>query len=212
MKLLSSRITWGVLLILGGLLFLLQNLELIVIGNLIWGLLFALGGFIFLSVYLSQREHWWSLIPGFVLLSLAGVVILGYLFPNLEARFGGSLFLAGIGLAFWLIYLTNRRHWWAIIPGGVLFTLAVVSGLDTVMADTGGLFFLGLGLTFALVAILPTPEGRMRWAFIPAGILSLMGVLLVAAAGEMINIVLPAFLILLGIFLVFRTLVPRREM
>jgi hypothetical protein len=212
MKLLSSRITWGVLLILGGLLFLLQNLELIVIGNLIWGLLFALGGFIFLSVYLSQREHWWSLIPGFVLLSLAGVVILGYLFPNLEARFGGSLFLAGIGLAFWLIYLTNRSHWWAIIPGGVLFTLAVVSGLDTVMADTGGLFFLGLGLTFALVAILPTPEGRMRWAFIPAGILSLMGVLLVAAAGEMINIVLPAFLILLGIFLVFRTLVPRREM
>jgi hypothetical protein len=212
MKLLSSRITWGVLLILGGLLFLLQNLELIVIGNLIWGLLFALGGFIFLSVYLSQREHWWSLIPGFVLLSLAGVVILGYLFPNLEARFGGSLFLAGIGLAFWLIYLTNRSHWWAIIPGGVLFTLVVVSGLDTVMADTGGLFFLGLGLTFALVAILPTPEGRMRWAFIPAGILSLMGVLLVAAAGEMINIVLPAFLILLGIFLVFRTLVPRREM
>jgi hypothetical protein len=193
-------------------LFLLQNLEVIVFGNLIWGLLFALGGFVFLSVYLSNREHWWSLIPGFVLLSIAGIIILGFFFPELERRLGGSLFLGGIGLAFWLVYLTERRNWWAVIPGGVLFTLAVVAGLDTVMADTGGIFFLGLGLTFALVGILPTPEGHMRWAFIPAVILSLMGVLLIAAAGEMINIVLPLFLIILGIFLVVRTLVPRRGM
>jgi hypothetical protein len=210
MKLLKSRITWGVLLILGGLLFLLHNLEVIVIGNLIWGLLFALGGLIFLSVYISHREHWWSLIPGFVLLSLAAVIIIGDLFPDLETRLGGSIFLAGIGLAFWLVYLTDRRHWWAVIPGGVLFTLAVVAGLDTVIADTGGIFFLGLGLTFALVGILPTPEGQMRWAFIPAVILSLMGVLIIAAAGEMINIILPLFLILIGVFLVIRTLVPRR--
>jgi hypothetical protein len=212
MKLLSSRITWGVLLILGGLLFLLQNLEVIVIGNLIWGIVFALGGFVFLSVYVSNREHWWALIPGFVLLSLASVVTLGFLFPELEGRLGGSLFLGGIGLAFWLVYLTDRRNWWAVIPGGVLFTLAVVSGLDTVMADTGGIFFLGLGLTFALVAILPTPDGRMRWALIPAGILSLMGILIIAAAGDMINIVLPLFLILLGVFLLFRTFIPNRGM
>jgi hypothetical protein len=212
MKLLSSRITWGVLLILGGILFLLQNLELITFGSLIWGLLFAFGGFVFLSVYASNRENWWSLIPAFVLLSIAGLIILGFFFEDLASRIGGSLFLGGIGLAFVLVYLVDRRNWWAIIPAGVLFTLAVVAGLDTVMGDTGGIFFLGLGLTFALVGILPTPEGRMRWAFIPAGILSLMGVLIIAAAGEMINIVLPAFLILLGIFLVFRTLIPRREM
>jgi hypothetical protein len=60
--------------------------------------------------------------------------------------------LGGIGLAFWPI--SRRQERWALIPAGVLTTLAVVTFLpDLVGTDsTPGIFFLGLALTFALVA------------------------------------------------------------
>lgn len=70
--------------------------------------------------------------------------------------------------------------------------------------ETGGIFFLGLGLTFLLVAIIPTPEGQMRWALIPAVILLVMGLLLTAALTQLINFIWPLALILLGLFLVLR--------
>jgi hypothetical protein len=39
--------------------------------------------------------------------------------------------------------------------------------------NSGGVFFVGLGLTFVLVAIL----AKMKWAFIPAAVLLLLGFL-----------------------------------
>lgn len=211
MRWLSSRVVWGVLLIAGGILFLLQNLGLMEVGNLFWTLLFAFAGVSFLSVFFSDRAQWWALIPGFVLLALAAVIGISVIAPGLSENLGGGLFLGGIGLAFFAVYLANRGNWWAVIPGGVLLTLATVATIGEATFDTGGIFFLGLGLTFALVAILPTPEGSMKWAFIPAGILLVMGLLIMAAAGEYINLVWPAALILLGLFLIYRTLVWRRE-
>jgi hypothetical protein len=71
---------------------------------------------------------------------------------------------------------------------------------------SGGIFFLGLGVTFALVAIVPVSTGHMRWAWIPAGILGLMGVLILIAAEDMINYIWPSALILAGILLIGRSL------
>jgi hypothetical protein len=123
----------------------------------------------------------------------------------------GVIMLGAIGLAFLLVYLVNRDNWWAIIPAGVMGTLAVISGLSQVLTgfETGGIFFLGLGLTFALVAILPTPEGQMRWAFIPAGILFMIGLLLTAATSSLSGIIWPLALILFGLFFVWRAFVAR---
>jgi len=75
--------------------------------------------------------------------------------------------------------------------------------------ETGGIFFIGLGLTFALVGLLPAPRGRMRWAFIPALVLLVMGLLIFAAAEQFINYLWPVALILVGLYLVFRTFRPR---
>lgn len=211
MKWLESRVFWGLLLILGGALFLLENLGVWRVGNLFWAVLLVLGGIYFLTVYFANRINWWALIPGIVLLDLALTILLGLVAPSFERVWGGPLFLAGIGLSFWLVYFVNRNFWWAIIPGGVLFTLAVVAGLESTNSgwQTGGIFFLGLGLTFAILGVLPTyrmeEEPRLRWAFIPATILVLMGVLLSAAAGGSANIIWPVALILVGTFLVLRT-------
>lgn len=205
---LESRVLWGALLILGGVMFLLQNLGIITFGDLFWAVLLGLAGVFFLSLFLQNRANWWALIPGFTLLSIAILITLSRLAPQLSDVFGGSIVLGGIGTSFLVIYLFDRRNWWAIIPAGVMLTLATITVLGEVATgiEVGGFLFLGLGLTFALVALLPTPQGQMRWAWIPAGILILMGLFIAAAAGELLGYVWPLALILVGGYLILRTL------
>jgi len=208
----ESRIFWGLVLIIAGTAFLLQNLDVFEFGDVFWGVVFILGGGFFLSIYASNRTNWWSLVPGFVLLGISAIIILGELAPNFEDTWGGSIVLGSIGIAFLAVYLTDRNNWWAVIPGGVMFTLAIVAGFEEVLAglEVGGIFFIGLGLTFVLVALAPSPQGQMRWAWIPAGILLLMGLLISAAAGELIQFVFPTALIVFGLYLVYRAFFSRK--
>ena len=209
---LESRIFWGVLLILGGVMFLLQNLGFFEIGGLFWSLLLGLAGVFFLSLFFQNRANWWALIPGFTLLSVAALIAVGYLFPRLSEALGGVIILGGIGLSFLVIYIVQRENWWAIIPAGVMLTLASISLLENVASlETPGIFFLGLGLTFALVALLPTNEGRQRWAWIPATVLLLMGMFIMLAAGQWIGYLWPVALILVGGYLILRTLRPQSQ-
>jgi len=212
MRRFEIRVVGGILLIAAGVLFLLQNLGVLAVGIYLWPLLFGAGGAVFLYVFLTNRANWWAVIPGFVLLSLAAVIALDQFAPQVEETWGGAIFLGGIGLAFWVVYFVKREHWWAIIPGGVLLTIALVAGLSSVLEDIemGGVFFLGLGLTFALLSFLPTPEGRMKWALIPAAVLLVIGLLITAAATAVLNYLWPAVLILAGLYLIFRTFASRQ--
>lgn len=203
-----SSIILGAILVVIGLIFLAQNFGLLGgLENVIWVVLFGVGGLAFLYVFAANREQWWAIIPGFTLLGLAGLIGLG---ERLGAL-GGALFLGSIGLAFWVIYVLRREFWWAVIPAGTLTTLAVVAAtaerVDGIAV--GGFFFLGLAATFALVYLLPNPEGRMTWALIPAGILGVMGVLMILSLGGIINYVVPLALILAGLVLVTRVLMKR---
>jgi len=212
MKRVGSRILWGVLLIVAGVLFLLQSLGVVQFADILWPTLIGIVSLAFLFVFLSAPQtNWWAVIPGFVLLGVAGIVALDQLAPRVGEIWSGSIFLGGIALAFWVIYLFNPEQWWAVIPGGVLLTLAVVSGLAPQLEgiETGGIFFFGLGLTFALLALLPTPEGRLTWSIIPAIVLLIVGALITAAAAELINYIWPALLIVGGLYLLYRTLSSR---
>jgi len=206
-KWLESRVLWGSLLILAGILFLLQNIFAFEFGDLFWTIILGLAGLFFLSVFISNRAQWWSLIPGVTLLSIALMILLSTLFPEVGELLSGSIVLGGIGLSFVLIYLTNREHWWTIIPAGVLLTLALVVGLESLISESDfiSIFFVGLGITFAVVAILPTAEGKMKWAWIPAGVLVLMGLLFSAFTGDSMAYLWPAALIVAGLYLIFRT-------
>jgi len=204
----GSRVLLGVLLIVAGVLFLLQSLGIVGFAVIIWPALIGIASLAFLFVFLSAPQaNWWAAIPGFILLGVAGIVALDQLAPEVGEIWSGSLFLGSIALAFWMIYLSNPEHWWAVIPGGVLLTLAVVSGLSPVVEgiETGGILFFGLGLTFALLAFLPTPEGRLTWSIIPAIVFLIVGVFMTAAATQLINYVWPVLLILGGLYLLFRT-------
>ncbi|MHB0859513.1 MAG: hypothetical protein ACYC5M_18335 [Anaerolineae bacterium] len=215
----GAPVLWGVLLVVAGVLFLLQNLGVFgALGlfgglgiDLVFALLFAFGGVVFLSVYARNREQWWPLIPGMALIGIGGVIFISALAPGLS-DFGGAFFLGCLALAFLLVYATDRTLWWAIIPGGVLLTLAVVAGIgDTVGGiDTGALFFVGLGVTFLVVSLIPTPEGRMRWALIPAGVMLVLALVVAAQRPGILAYLLPAAAILGGLYLLMRALSERR--
>jgi hypothetical protein len=216
MKLVTSRILCGVLLIAGGVIFLLENFGYLTIGALFWAVLLGLAGIAFLSAFLSNRQNWWTLIPGMVLLAVAVLIFLDYAFPQGTGDWGGVIVLGGIGLSFLLVYLSNRSNWWAIIPAGVMLTLVAVVLLEATLTgfETGGIFFIGLGLTFALLAILPgqpdQPQSQMRWAYIPAAVLLAIGLLITAALTPIVNYVWPLILILIGLFFVIRAFGARR--
>lgn len=207
MKRFDVRAVGGILLIVVGILLLLQGFEILgVVVALIWALVFGAAGLVFLYVFLTDRANWWAAIPGFGLLGIAALIALDEFWPQVGDAVGGALFLGGIGLAFWIIYFINRKHWWAVIPGGVMFTLALVAGLESVFegAEMGGVFFLGLGLTFGLLSFVPTPHGRMKWALIPAAVLLVMGLLITAITTGILDVLFAAVLILVGLYFLFR--------
>lgn len=201
----------GILILMGGLL-LLQEMGLIS-GDIsvLWASLLIASGLVFIGVFVVNRQHWWALIPGMTLL---GVGIIPFL-PAEYTYLAGSIMLGAVGLSFFLIYIFHHVHWWAIIPGGVLLTLAfsaylafhigeTLSGIKIDEVVLGSAFFLGLSLTFLLVAILPNPSGRMKWALIPSAALLLVA--LTAASFRLQQIMIyiwPVALVLTGIYLIY---------
>lgn len=248
MKRFDPRIVLGILLILGGGLALAQAMGYLESATkFFWGGTFLLGGFAFLSLLLG--DNWWAAFPGFTLASLGVLILL----PEPLEDYGGAVFLGGIALSFWYVYITDRTNrWWAIIPGGVLTALslliltssyfeeysgaivlggfgltffvvyltnpterwwalipggvlATLAGM-TIAAErfgefqTAGFFFLGLALTFLLVALL----ARMKWAYWQALVLGIMGLLGLGSLLQFANYVWAVVLIAVGGFLIVR--------
>jgi hypothetical protein len=107
-----------------------------------------------------------------------------------------------LGLGFFAVYLSGRERWWAIIPGGVLLTLAVISVMTDQLGieETGGFLFVGMGVTFLLVALLASRQ----WAYIPGVILLAMGALLGTAYASALDFLWPAALVVCGVLLIWR--------
>ncbi|MBN2116554.1 MAG: hypothetical protein JW730_08285 [Anaerolineales bacterium] len=203
----DPRLIIGVLLVLGGLLALLDEMGIVSnASGIFWGLVLAAGGLVFLYMLVNNRDNWWAALPAFTLLGSAVAAFLPEALEDLD----WLVFFAGISLGFWWVYFTSiAERWWAIIPAGVLLTLGIVSALaDVPGMETGGLFSLGLGVTFILVAILPGGGGR-SWALIPGTILMLFGALLGTPYRGITDYLWPAVLIVLGGYLVLRFLTNR---
>ncbi len=203
MKKIPSTLLWGILLIGLGLLALLSNLDLL--GNAsdtIWGALFVAVGLVFLFLFLQDQERWWALIPGLGAIGLGLLVAIGRLLPDgTEA----ILFLGALGLAFLLIYLLRRTFWWALIPAGVMFSICLVVLFGNQEAfEEGSLMMLGLGATFGAVALLGRPHEAVRWAWIPAGVLTLIGIVILSDSVGVAKYIWPLAIILVGAYFLLR--------
>ena len=214
MRYLSSRMLWGLVLIIGGALLLLDTFGLFQGGALFWTIALAVAGILFLSVYINNNIQWWALFPGVIFLAISALIGLDSFLPGFQgSNLEGLIVLGGIALSFLFVYLASRINWWAIIPAGIMATIAIVSVVDTGVsgATSGGILFLGFGLTFVLVALLPNPIGRMRWAWIPAAVLAAIGIVILVAAENLINYIWPAGFVLLGIWLIVRSVGKKQQ-
>jgi signal transduction histidine kinase len=209
-----GRLIWGVALIAIGVFFLAQQFGLFGALQLpFWAFAFGLLGVIFLFTFLADRQQWWALIPGCILLGLALVII------NTENKFvtdqqAGALFLFSIGLPFLLIYLVDRRMWWALIPGGVLSVLALitfVSGGNVSGQVIAAIMLFGLAAVFAVLRFATRSNPYMGWATWVAIILAAIGALLLITGPVATAVMGPAILIGLGLFLLARVYWPRRR-
>jgi hypothetical protein len=203
-----SDFLWGGLLIVAGVLLMLENLGMLgTVSDLFWMTAFLLSGLAFLGGYAIDRARWWPLIPGWALLGLAGTIGVERFAPGTSGELSGAAFLCALGLGFWSVFAARRDNWWAIIPGGVLVTLAIITGLQPLFGseNTGGVLFLGFAFTFALIYLLPTPTNRHRWALIPAGIMAVLSLVTFSATTAALDYIWPAGLIVMGLYLLFRT-------
>src|SRR5512135_404132 len=207
-----GRLVWGVALIALGVFFLAQRLGWFGEVQLpFWAFAFGLLGLIFLATFIADRRQWWALIPGCILLGVAAMII------NSENEFipdqqASALFLFSIGLPFLLIYLADRRQWWALIPGGVLTVIALITFLSGRVLSgqaIAALMLFGLAIVFELVRFATRSRSYMGWATWVAIILAVIGALVLITGPQAAALVGPAVLIGLGLFLLARAYWPQ---
>ncbi|MEK6220768.1 MAG: hypothetical protein N2D54_00790 [Chloroflexota bacterium] len=209
---LKPRFILGIFLILGGGLLLLQSMGILSgnIENIIWSVVLGIGGIYFTIRFLKNRNRWWWIIPGLTFIALA-IINSAELFNfRFLEEFSDAILLASIGLSFFIVFFSNRINWWAVIPGGILLTLGFVTVSDKLVGkdfDTAGIFFIGLGLTFFILFIIPTPIGRISWAMYPAIPLLLLGAFVGLGANEAIgDIIGPIAIVIVGLYLLISAL------
>jgi hypothetical protein len=205
----------GVIII--GLLALITNLNLITFGTKIfWIIIFAGAGFLLASIYYRDASKWGVLIPAGILWAIALTIGLTII-PGVSGEIFWTVLLFGFGLSFICIYIKFKEQWWAIIPGGVLITIAAMTFLVEMRWLDGEywmfIFFLGLGLTFGFLYLVRDKENKLFWAQYPAAALLLISFLnLLFTDGSLIaGILFPAALILLGIVILIRALTASKS-
>lgn len=215
---------WSVTLIGGGLWLLLLNFNLLArfeptAQYILAGVLGALGLGFFVA-FLGRREKWWRLIPGWLLLTLAVMVLLSTrqvysAEPDadanvLQGRLIAAVLFWGLALAFFHVYLLRRAiYWWAIIPSGFMLVLGGVVAASiaiTRLETLGALLSVGMGLVFVLLYVAARAQ-QDWWPLIPATVLILFGVVAFTTGSNIQNVVLnlwPTLLIGVGLFLGWR--------
>ncbi|MBI3153426.1 MAG: hypothetical protein HYZ21_14940 [Chloroflexi bacterium] len=176
MRRIDLRIVFGIMLILGGALALMETMGYLEnASDIFWSGVFIVSGLVFLALLFGG--HWWSAFPGFILVALGTLIIL----PDSLEDFGGAIFLGGIALSFWYVYFTSRNdRWWALIPAGVFTALVlVVIASERFEEYSGAVFLGGIGLAFFMVYF--TNMAERWWALIPAGVLSTLAGVTIAA-------------------------------
>lgn len=206
----------GFLVLIAGIILLLQSLEILsgTFENVIFAVVLGSVGIYLLWKYISLRNRWWLLIISLVLIGTSISNILSLSNLSQDNSYDALIFAFSLGLGFFTIYLNDRIQWWGIIPGGVFITLGVISLTDVGVVtniNTETIFFFGIGLTFLMLSLLPTPLGRMKWAIFPALPLLLLGAFFhFGGDSEIWNFVGPSILILVGLYFIYRTFTNRK--
>lgn len=210
----SSGLWWGGLLIVAGALWLADATGVLTVSPLIVALIFALAGIGFAIDAARDSNSWWAAIPAGALIGL-GALIAFVEGTSAADEWGAAILLASSGIGFLAVYLRAREHWWALIPAGVLLSVAIIVASVPIVDSGTGIAVVVLGIMAAMlvvVALVPIRGRRMWWPLVPAGILAVVAAFLARGeieALEPFNWVVPSALLVMGLFVVLRTLSGR---
>lgn len=206
------RTLFGLLLIGGGVLLALQQFNVLRgdWNDAIFTSLWALAALYFFDLYNQNRPQWWFGLVAFIFGALAVTHALDLFFPAIGDAIGGAIFLGGIGAGFIIAYRRNPANWWAIIPAGVMFTLALISVANDLPYqwpfETGGVLFIGIGLTFLILTQIRVDGERLSWAIFPAIPLLALGLIVGLGDQASWDYIWPTLIILFGLYFLISSL------
>ncbi len=197
----NQGLVWGSLLIFFGIMGLIEMYTDLTAWAWVAGL--TVTGLGIFSIYLTNRSEWWPLIPAYVMWAIAALVALIEL-NILRGEFVAFFVLTAVALPFLFVYRRDSLHWWALIPA---YVLLAVGGM-VLLIERGILidFLIPAYIMFAIAIPFFVVYGRNSqhwWALIPGGIMTVMGLSFLLAE-EMVGYVVPAMLILVGIWILVR--------
>jgi hypothetical protein len=218
----------GIAMIISGIIFMLNNFNLITIQNIlpkdfiisrILGVLFIMIGIIFLFFQGAGGKLFWLWLPsGFFLTIGFDILIIGInnLF-NIDSSIAFSL---GIGLTFLTIFLFRKKHWWALIPSGISFgfvTWIILMKSQSIIGYHPVVLIFYLSLSFLTIFIFSVQKQKKKWALLTGAILfaiSLLYFLIILIYKN--KLLLSIILIILGfgilIFLGIMEILKRKKM
>jgi len=165
----------------------------------------------FFIVYWSNRAHTWALLVAYILFVLSIAPAMAS-FGGDTAAYFGTIFLLAVALPFYIIYFRDAKNWWAIIPAGVMTTIAIIATLgiagwirdEQTGGDSNAILMSGLAITFAVIWFRHAKD----WAKVVAVILALVAVASVFFASYT-EIFWPVAIILAGGYLLYTALRPK---
>jgi hypothetical protein len=133
----------------------------------------------FVAAYVTDRaRNWWALIPGGVMLFLAlTTLVVG----TAGGDWVGSLFLFMLAASFLIVYLNNRRRSWAVLVAYIFVVLSIAPAMGSNPATEpyyGALFIFAIAVPFFIVYFRSV---QSWWAIIPAGVLTALSIVVLAA-------------------------------
>jgi len=149
----------------------------------------------FLTGFLIDRRRWGLLIPAYILViaavetAIQTVVIPAWLSGEgdsilLRAYTSGAGMMIMLALPFFVVYVVSKKSWWALIPAGVLTSIAAIIVLPVLVPDEhnthfglySGVLFVGLTITCGILWLQRKTQPT-DWAKYPAAGLFVLSIL-----------------------------------
>ncbi len=118
----------------------------------------------FAVAYFVDRQNWWALVLAYTMLVLGSLLALTI--GNIPLETLGAIALLAIALPFWVLYISDRQNWWALLPAGLISAIGVFLLVSfSLLRPVGGRFYVVLNAVLAAVFVaLWLAFRRLDWA------------------------------------------------
>lgn len=130
----------------------------------------------FFARWFAGRDQWWALISSWIFISMAITLMVIFIEP--PAQVVAIVVLLEVALPFAVTAILDQTRWWAWIPAYALLAVAILMGLTIAQIPNEMLGAFALLLTALPLWGLYMLDRSRTWALIPAGLVSLIAILL----------------------------------